>query len=119
MSFIISCCFNKNVSPLQDLPHVMPIFFVPPLEDVPQNPIMDNLKIEEANLNLPKRLTRTKNLVESDAKDAHEATRAWSLEEDNRKELKAETLWAEAAKPKVGFSVSTLSAAFYGLSIPS
>jgi hypothetical protein len=37
------------------LPRIAPSFFVPPLEDKPQNPIMDSLKLEKMNEMKPKR----------------------------------------------------------------
>jgi hypothetical protein len=112
LSIIESFDFGEDDSPLPDLPHVVPIFFVPPLEDAPQNPIMDNLKIEEANLNLPKRTTRVKNRVElSSLKEKLEARRdvlPGSLEEIE-KEAEVETIWREATKQKIGVSLCALT----------
>ncbi|KAF8149545.1 Spc98 family-domain-containing protein [Crassisporium funariophilum] len=42
-------------SMMNDLPRVIPRFFVPPLENKPQNPIMETLKLEDMNSNLPTR----------------------------------------------------------------
>ena len=84
--------------PLPALPHVKPFFFVPPLEDKPQNPIMDSLKIEEANINLPKRTTRTKSRVETETKDR--GTLPGSVEETKR------MLWTEAAMQKTQVPVA-------------
>ena len=39
-----------------DLPQIAPRFFVPLLEDKPQNPILEALKLEDINSNLPPRL---------------------------------------------------------------
>jgi len=39
-----------------DLPQIVPRFFVPPLEDKPQNPILEALKLENINSNLLPRL---------------------------------------------------------------
>ena len=41
--------------PLEDLPRIAPHFFVPPLGNKPQNPIMDMLKLEALNTNMPAR----------------------------------------------------------------
>ena len=39
-----------------DLPQIVPRFFVPPLEDKPQNPILEALNLESINSNLAPRL---------------------------------------------------------------
>jgi hypothetical protein len=39
-----------------DLPQILPRFFVPPLEDKPQNPILEVLELESLTSNLPPRL---------------------------------------------------------------
>lgn len=39
-----------------DLPQIIPRFFVPPLEDKPQNPILEVLELESITSNLPPRL---------------------------------------------------------------
>lgn len=39
-----------------DLPQILPRFFVPPLEDKPQNPILEALNLESITSNLPPRL---------------------------------------------------------------
>ena len=39
-----------------DLPQILPRFFVPPLEDKPQNPILEVLDLESITSNLPPRL---------------------------------------------------------------
>ena len=39
-----------------DLPQILPRFFVPPLEDKPQNPILEVLELEKITSNLPPRL---------------------------------------------------------------
>lgn len=40
----------------KDLPQILPRFFVPPLEDKPQNPILEVLELESVTSNLPPRL---------------------------------------------------------------
>ena len=97
----------ENKSSLPVLPHVVPIFFVPPLEDVPQNPIIDNLKIEEANLNLP---TRTVRQIRVEAQvqhltDARQSDLHGLIEETEHKTVEVETLWAEAACQKIRVSL--------------
>ena len=107
----------KNESSLPDLPHVIPIFFVPPLEDVPKNPIMDSLKIEQANLNLPTRMVRLKSRVETHVQhladawrpDLHElleetVRRAQGWHQPENREAEVETLWAEAGSRKIRVS---------------
>ncbi|KAF4620414.1 hypothetical protein D9613_000179 [Agrocybe pediades] len=47
---------------LEDLPRITPFFFVPPLENKPQNPIMESLKLEKMNTNLPPRPVPLKQL---------------------------------------------------------
>ena len=42
-------------TPLEHLPRLAPHFFLPPLENKPQNPIMENLKLEALNMNMPTR----------------------------------------------------------------
>ena len=42
-------------TPLEDLPRLAPRFFVPPLENKPQNPIMESLRLEALNMNIPAR----------------------------------------------------------------
>ena len=39
-----------------DLPQILPRFFVPPLEDKPQNPILEVLELESITSNFPPRL---------------------------------------------------------------
>jgi hypothetical protein len=39
-----------------DLPQILPRFFVPPLENRPQNPILEVLELESITSNLPPRL---------------------------------------------------------------
>src|SRR6266545_1915924 len=51
-SFDLSNLGEKNDGDLQDLPPILPRFFVLPLEDKPQNPIMENLRLEDANLRM-------------------------------------------------------------------
>ena len=47
--------FEDEPAPMPGLPEILPRFFVPPLEDKPQNPIMDTLKLARINQSLPKR----------------------------------------------------------------
>jgi hypothetical protein len=50
--------FNHELDfqrPLEELPRLAPHFFLPPLENKPQNPIMDILKPEALNTNMPAR----------------------------------------------------------------
>ena len=48
--------FGQLYRPKDDLPQIVPRFFVPPLKDKPQNPILEALKLESINSNLPPRL---------------------------------------------------------------
>ncbi|KAF9473401.1 gamma-tubulin complex, DGRIP91/SPC98 component protein [Pholiota conissans] len=52
--------FDDHVQSL--LPRIVPSFFVPPLEDKPQNPIMDTLKVENMNATKPARHFRPSQL---------------------------------------------------------
>jgi len=45
----------ERLSYIPLLPKIVPNFDVAPLEDRPQNPILDSLKLSKANENLPKR----------------------------------------------------------------
>jgi hypothetical protein len=51
--------FDDELAPMPGLPEILPQFFVPPLEDKPQNPIMDTLKLARINQSLPKRPKNT------------------------------------------------------------
>jgi len=46
-----------------DLSPIAPRFFVPFLEDKPQNPILESLRLEAANSNLPDRRVKVKDRV--------------------------------------------------------
>jgi len=45
----------EKLSFIPELPKIVPNFDVAPLEDKPQNPILDSLKLSETNESLPKR----------------------------------------------------------------
>lgn len=52
----VSADFGQLSRPkASDLPQIVPHFFVPPLEDKPQNPILEALNLENINSNLPPR----------------------------------------------------------------
>ncbi|TFK44260.1 gamma-tubulin complex, DGRIP91/SPC98 component protein [Crucibulum laeve] len=82
------------------LPPLGPRFFVPPLVDKPQNPIMDSLKLTASNKSLPPRprLPLELLLIASDIERIPE-----------RVPKLANTLWTDAAARKVGFTNQTLS----------
>ena len=52
----ISDDFGQLYQPkANDLPQILPRFFVPPLADKPQNPILEVLELEKITSNLPPR----------------------------------------------------------------
>jgi len=112
LSDIDSFDFSKDIRTFPVLPHVKPFFFVPPLEDKPQNPIIDNLKIEEANTNMPKRTTRVKIHLESKVEDEPEAILSGSLEETKWK-AEVGMMWSDAANRKTGVKVCAFSELFF------
>jgi hypothetical protein len=77
-----------------DLSPIAPRFFVPLLEDKPQNPILESLRLEAANLNLPDRRAKVKDWVGN--KEALE------VKED---EFLVEVLSTESAEKKLGIRV--------------
>ncbi|PPQ70803.1 hypothetical protein CVT25_000030 [Psilocybe cyanescens] len=98
----------KSSPPLDELPRIMPFFFVPPLENKPQNPIMENLKLEQLNTNLlPRRYIQQRPpLPEELVSLALEDNRV-RTEENSFKRV--EELWKGAATRKLGVKNGLLS----------
>lgn len=87
---------------LDDLPRIMPYFFVPPLEDKPQNPIMESLKLESMNMNVPPRTFHPQlpqELMALTLDVVH-------AREDETSSKSVEELWRNAATRKLGVKVS-------------
>lgn len=89
--------------PLEDLPRLAPHFFVPPLENKPQNPIMDILKLEALNTNMPARsyeplIPKELAVLSLDASQIMK-----ELEGSPTKAI--EELWMQAATRKLGTKV--------------
>ena len=91
-----------------DLPQVLPRFFVPPLEDKPQDPILEALKLENINSNLPPRLFQPHLLPQELA--------ALSLNVvQHEPETKVEDIWRNAlirrrgVRVRLSFNVSSFS----------
>jgi hypothetical protein len=72
-----------------DLPQILPRFFVPPLEDKPQNPILEVLNLESITSNLPPRLFQPHLLPQ-------ELTDLSLNVTQQRPETKVEDIWAKA-----------------------
>ena len=93
--------------PLEELPRLAPHFFVPALENKPQNPIMDILKLETLNTNMPARMYEPlipKELAVLSLDTSHimkelEASPTRAIEE----------LWKQAATRKLGTKVGILN----------
>ncbi|KAF8800245.1 gamma-tubulin complex, DGRIP91/SPC98 component protein [Phlegmacium glaucopus] len=84
------------------LPQIVPCFFVPPLEDKPQNPILEALKLENINSNLPPRLFQPHLLPQELA--------VLSLGTvDQEPEAKVEEIWKNALIRKRGVRNGLLS----------
>ena len=74
---------------LNDLPQILPRFFVPPLEDKPQNPILEVLNLESITSNLPPRLFQAHPLPQGLADLSLHVTQ-------QRPETKVEDIWTKA-----------------------
>lgn len=86
--------------PLNELPCIVPSFFVPELENKPQNPIMDSLKLEKLNTNLPVRSLGVERLPDELA--------ILTLPEDlegSRSATAVEQLWMNALQRRKGAKV--------------
>ncbi|KAF9526505.1 Spc98 family-domain-containing protein [Crepidotus variabilis] len=95
---------------LQDLPRIMPHFFVPALEDKPQNPIMESLGLEKANTLLPERKPRSFALSDDPSGLSVRVLKPPEIaivEEDRIAEVQA--LWLGAVVRKSGVRNSLLS----------
>ncbi|KAF5328834.1 hypothetical protein D9619_011684 [Psilocybe cf. subviscida] len=90
--------------PLNELPRIAPSFFVPELENKPQNPIMDSLKLENLNTNLPLRALRVEKLPDELAI----LTLPEDLE-DSRSPTAVEQLWVNALQRRKGAKNGILS----------
>ena len=90
-----------------DLPQILPRFFVPPLEDKPQNPILEVLDLESITSNLPPRLFQPHLLPQ-------ELT-SLTLNVSQEHETKVEEIWTNALVRNIGdrvrfiFSISLRS----------
>ncbi|KAJ3508339.1 hypothetical protein NLJ89_g5811 [Agrocybe chaxingu] len=93
---------------LQDLPRLVPRLFVPVLENKPQNPIMESLKLEAANTSLPKRPFVPPKLPEELAALAFDALKPPRRNpEDAQRSI--QQFWMEAATRKLGVRSGILS----------
>ena len=102
VSFGLSKIGEQHGRDLQDLVPILPRFFVPPLEDKPQNPIMENLRLEEANLRVLKAPRRK-------VVDRRDDTKEKVVKVDDSSAAKGvETIWREAAEMKRGVTVRRL-----------
>ncbi|KAF8971184.1 gamma-tubulin complex, DGRIP91/SPC98 component protein [Flammula alnicola] len=99
--------FNHELemqAPLNDLPRIAPCFFVPPLENKPQNPIMESLKLEKMNMNMPLRYFQSQlppELAVLTMDTAH-------IKEE-QSATKIEELWNNAVTRKLGIKNGILS----------
>ncbi len=84
---------KENYFP-DDLSPIAARFFVPLLEDKPQNPILENLRLEAANLNLPDRRVKVEDRVGNKEAPAVK-----------KEECLVEVLWKESAETKLGIRV--------------
>jgi len=93
--------------PLEDLPRLAPHFFVPPLENKPQNPIMDILKLEALNSNMPAR--SYKPLIPKELAVLSLDTSPLMKEPQGSPTRAIQELWMQAATRKLGTKVGVLS----------
>ncbi|KDR74981.1 hypothetical protein GALMADRAFT_69458 [Galerina marginata CBS 339.88] len=107
-TFVRQSDFNNefDLPPLDDLPRVMPYFFVPPMENKPQNPIMENLKLEKMNTSIPPRRLHPPLLPKE--------LSSWTLEiahtrEQERSPNTVEELWRNANIRRLGVNNGLLS----------
>ena len=91
----ISDDFGQLYQPkANDLPQILPRFFVPPLEDKPQNPILEVLDLESITSNLPPRLFQPHLLPQ-------ELT-SLTLNVSQEHETKVEEIWTNALVRNIG-----------------
>ena len=95
-----------------DLPKIVPRFFVPPLQDKPQNPILDALDLEIINSNLPPRLFQPHLLPQELAALSLNVGQIVVVEQEEEPETKVEEIWTNAFIRKRGVRVR-----FYLLSL--
>lgn len=82
---------------LDELPRISPFFFVPPLENKPQNPIMENLKLEKVNMNIRPMPLPPKQLPE----ELEALTLDFITREIKKDKLPIGDLWGNVSEPKV------------------
>jgi len=83
-----------------DLPHVLPRFFIPRLQEKPQDPIMDTLRIElESGASRPEPLTGLMNIVEVKVQECSQGC----------PEEEGTLLWEHAVKRELRVQVSYIS----------
>lgn len=114
-SFDLSNIGEQNGGDLQDLVPILPRFFVPALGDKPQNPIMENLKLEKANLRVLKAPRKV-----ADRRDGTKEKVVVDVVKDKNLEddfAGVETLWREAAEKKRGVTVRNLCLRRHSFSI--
>ena len=92
---------------LEDLPRLAPQFFVPPLENKPQNPIMDLLKLEASNTNMPARSYEPPIPKELAVLSLDTSKITKELEGSPTRAI--EELWTQAATRKLGTKVGVLN----------
>ncbi|KJA27578.1 hypothetical protein HYPSUDRAFT_62653 [Hypholoma sublateritium FD-334 SS-4] len=85
--------------PLVNLPQFLPHFSIPTLENKPQNPIMDTLKLEKMNAEMPKRHFQPELLPPELALLTLDTDR---LAEEENSRTRIEELWNSAVHRKLG-----------------
>jgi hypothetical protein len=93
--------------PLEELPRLAPHFFVPPLENKPQNPIMDILKLEALNTNMPAR--NYERLIPEELAVLSLDTSQIMKELEGSPTRVIQELWMQAATRKLGTKVGVLN----------
>jgi hypothetical protein len=93
--------------PLEELPRLALHFFVPPLENKPQNPIMDILKLEASNTNMPARSHEP--LIPKELAVLSLDTSQIMKELEGSPTRVIQKLWMQAATRKLGTKVGVLN----------
>ncbi|KAF8894369.1 gamma-tubulin complex, DGRIP91/SPC98 component protein [Gymnopilus junonius] len=91
---------------LDALPQITPHFFVPPLENKPQNPVMENLNLENMNMNMPPRIYHPPQLPRELIALTLDVTH---VKGDETSSASVEELWRNAATRQLGVKNGLLS----------
>ncbi len=92
--------------PLEHLPHFLPHFSIPTLENKPQNPIMDTLKLERMNAEMPKRYFQPELLPPELALLTLDTDRS---PQEEKSRTRIEELWNNAVNRELGVQVCSSS----------